>query len=88
MIATRKTTVRPEQVYDYIRQEMLETGMSPSLQAIADRFGLSGQNAAGAVVRALVRKGKLRRVHVGNMVRFVPVVPEGCCPCCARMLEQ
>ncbi|CEF48282.1 unnamed protein product [uncultured bacterium] len=71
-------------VYRAIRKEYRATGIPPTLQYISSHFGWSSKNAAAVHIRPLVKKGALRAVQRGTRNQYLPVVPDGHCPCCGR----
>jgi repressor LexA len=81
---SRPLTDRQRRVLEYIRASYRQNGFPPTFRMIADEHGFASLNAIYCHVNPLVRKGALRRVEVGRAVRYIPVVPDGCCPCCGR----
>ena len=75
-------TPRQEEVLAFIKKFMKENLFPPTLRLIAGEFGFASMNALATHLRALVRKGRLRRVRVGTAIRYLPVVPPGTCPYC------
>lgn len=57
----RPLTPRQRAVLEFIVRYQDEHGMAPSIREIMARFGLGSTNAADVHLRALVRKGYLRR---------------------------
>ena len=55
----RKLTVRQEQILDYIRDYLAETGFPPTRSEIAQEMGFKSPNAAEEHLRALARKGAI-----------------------------
>ena len=54
-----KLTNRQEEILDYIRDYLAETGFPPTRQEIADKMGFKSPNAAEEHLRALARKGAI-----------------------------
>lgn len=54
-------TARQRQVLDYIRRHRMRHGISPTVREIQRHFGFASPNAADAHLRALAKKGQLRR---------------------------
>ncbi len=61
MVMVRGLTDRQREVLDFIIRWIEEQGFPPTLQEIAERFRLASVNAARDHLRALERKGYLRR---------------------------
>jgi len=55
-------TKRQAEVLDFLRASRQNTGMMPSTREIQTHFGFASQTAAVDVLRALERKGSLRRL--------------------------
>ena len=55
-------TVRQQQVLEFLRLTRDATGVMPSTREIQQNFGFASQTAAVEVLRALERKGSLRRL--------------------------
>lgn len=54
-------TVRQQQVLDFLRNYQADEGVAPSTREIQEHFGFASQTAAMSHLRALERKGALRR---------------------------
>jgi repressor LexA len=54
-------TPRQRQILDYLRREHRRTGIMPTTREIQQYFGFSSQTAAMSHLRALERKGVIRR---------------------------
>ena len=54
-----KLTGRQEQILDYIRDYLAETGFPPTRSEIAQEMGFRSPNAAEEHLRALARKGAI-----------------------------
>ncbi len=55
-------TNRQQELLDYLRQHQRETGIMPSTREIQKHFGFSSQTAAVSHLKALERKGVIRRL--------------------------
>ena len=53
----RSLTARQEQIFDFIKEKISETGMPPTRAEIADFFGFKSANAAEEHLKALAKKG-------------------------------
>ena len=54
-------TVRQQKVYDFIEERISVRGYSPTVREIAEGMGIKSPNAVIAHLRALERKGAIRR---------------------------
>ena len=54
-------TARQREIFDYIKDMILERGRPPSIREIGERFGIRSTNGVRAVLEALERKGYVRR---------------------------
>lgn len=54
-----KLTSRQEEILDYIREYLAETGFPPTRSEIAQKMGFKSPNAAEEHLRALARKGAI-----------------------------
>src|SRR3982751_112439 len=76
-------TKRQEQTLDYIRQSIEQRGYPPTLREIGEYMGIRSTNGVNDHLRALERKGYLRREDmksralklVSNMPPAAPVAP-------------
>ena len=57
----QRLTRRQTEILDFIREYIDEEGYSPTVREIAERFGLRSTNAVVDHLRALERKGAIRR---------------------------
>ena len=64
-----KLTARQQQVLDYLKNEQRQTGITPSTRDIQEHFGFSSQTAAVRHLRALEKKGAIKRI--ANKARAV-----------------
>ena len=55
-------TARQQEVLQFLQKSRQTTGLMPSTRGIQEEFGFSSQTAAMDVLRALERKGVLRRI--------------------------
>lgn len=56
-------TQRQQQVFDYIKDSQRITGVTPSTRDIQEHFGFSSQTAAVSHLKALEKKGVIRRLE-------------------------
>jgi repressor LexA len=54
-------TARQREIFNYIKDMILERGRPPSIREIGERFGIRSTNGVRAVLEALERKGYVRR---------------------------
>lgn len=57
-----KLTARQQELLDYLKDEHANSGIMPSTREIQEHFGFASQTAAVSHLRALERKGVLRRL--------------------------
>ena len=70
---TPKLTARQQELLDFLHEAYNETGVIPSTREIQAHFGFASQTAAMSHLRALERKGVIKRLP--NKARAV-VFPE------------
>lgn len=56
-------TDRQKEIYDFIAHNVEEKGYSPSIWEIAERFGIRSPRGVADHLKALQKKGYIRRVH-------------------------
>ncbi|MFI4848381.1 MULTISPECIES: LexA family protein [Gimesia] len=61
VIARQKLTEKQHAIYSFIKQEITEHRLSPTVREIADRFGIRSSNGVMCHLRALERKGWIKR---------------------------
>jgi repressor LexA len=54
-------TARQREIFDYIKDMILDRGRPPSIREVGERFGIRSTNGVRAVLEALERKGYIRR---------------------------
>lgn len=70
-----KLTQRQQELLDYLKDQHAATGIMPSTREIQEHFGFASQTAAVSHLRALERKGVVRRLP--NKARALTLVDEG-----------
>ena len=60
-MATAQLTERQQNVYDMIRNLIVERGYGPTVREIGEHFGIKSPNGVMCHLRALERKGLIRR---------------------------
>ena len=55
-------TARQKQIYDFLLKNIREKGFAPSMQEIGQRFKIASTNGVSDHLRALEKKGYIRRV--------------------------
>jgi len=70
----KNTTPRQQEILDYIRQILRQSGVPPTIAEIADALGLKSTNAVRGHLQALARKG---------LIELMPSMARG-----IRLLEQ
>jgi len=78
----QQLTRRQADVLAVIRSFYRTNGVPPSIREVANVIGVGNTNAVMTHLRPLIRKGVIR--HIGKMKSrsYLPIVPEGHCPCC------
>lgn len=59
----QKLTEKQHAIYTFIKQEIIEQRLSPTVREIADQFGIRSSNGVMCHLRALERKGWIKRNH-------------------------
>lgn len=54
-------TKRQRQIFEFIKQSVVDLGRPPSLREIGEKFGINSTNGVRTVLEALERKGYIRR---------------------------
>jgi hypothetical protein len=80
----RAATARQLEILEWIRRHYREAGVPPSIREVAIGFGFRSTTALFYHFRSLERKGLLRQAVSRGARCWLPVVPEGACPCCGR----
>ena len=89
-------TERQAAVLDYIRLYLNEMAYSPTVREIGARMGISSTNGVSDHLRALERKGYIRRIDMtARGIRLNDGRPEpspkhdqGVCPTCKRRMRK
>ncbi len=71
-------TTRQQQLLDFLRDEQQQNGVMPSSREVQHHFGFASQTAAMDLLRALERKGAIRRLP--GKARAVILAPEESAP--------
>ena len=58
----RSLTTRQQQVYDFIREKIVSRGFGPTVREIGDFLNISSPNGVVCHLKALERKGMIRRL--------------------------
>lgn len=59
----QKLTEKQEAIYLFIKQEITEHRLSPTVRELGDHFGIRSSNGVMCHLRALERKGWIKRDH-------------------------
>ncbi len=59
----QKLTEKQHAIYTFIKQEIIEQRLSPTVREIAEQFGIRSSNGVMCHLRALERKGWIKRDH-------------------------
>ncbi|MCP4581381.1 MAG: transcriptional repressor LexA [candidate division Zixibacteria bacterium] len=57
----KELTPRQREIFEYIKESVVEMGRPPSLREIGERFKINSTNGVRSVLEALERKGYIRR---------------------------
>ena len=68
-------TTRQRDIYEFIRSKIFERGYGPTVRETADKFGIRSPNGVMCHLRALEKKGIIRREP--NMSRAIQLVDDG-----------
>lgn len=68
-------TPRQKQALDFIRSEILSTGISPSYEEIQAHLGLASKSGVYRLVHGLVERGHLRSIPNRNRALKLPGAP-------------
>ena len=61
MTGAAKLTKRQQEIYDFIRGQMLDRGYGPTVREIANEFDIKSPNGVMCHLRALEKKGLIHR---------------------------
>ena len=86
IFTAHEPTERQAEVLEFIKAFYRAYGVPPTIREVMNHFGFRSPNGVMAHFHALEKKGLLRQTHDGGWHSWIPVVPEGCCPCCGREL--
>lgn len=78
-------TDRQQEILDWIKEEYLATGVPPTVREIGEHFEIKSPNGVQCHTKALIAKGLLEKDPLKSRC-LIPVVPEGACKCCGRLL--
>jgi len=63
-VSTRKKLTEKQQaIYSFIKQEITQQRLSPTVREIGEQFGIRSSNGVMCHLRALERKGWIKRDH-------------------------
>lgn len=65
---------------EFIRAQILSTGVAPTYSEIADHAGLSSNSVVSGVIERLERRGYIRRIK--GRARSIEIVASARCPHC------
>lgn len=82
---TDELTFRQRDIFDFIVDYARDFGCSPTVREIGDRFGITSPNGVQCHLRAMIRKGVIRRRE--NCARGIEIVNGKYCPCCGQPIK-
>ncbi|MFH1304291.1 MAG: hypothetical protein ABIK07_24825 [Planctomycetota bacterium] len=59
----QKLTQKQHAIYTFVKQEIIQQRLSPTVREIGDQFGIRSSNGVMCHLRALERKGWIKRDH-------------------------
>ena len=62
MDLTKELTKRQQEIFDFIKRYSSDHGYPPTVREIGKRFGIGNPNGVVCHLKALVRKGRIKRV--------------------------
>lgn len=80
-------TARQQEIFEFIKDQILTTGMPPTVREIGSQFNIASPNGVQAHVTALIKKGFVSRTKTKSR-GLVPVVPDGHCKSCGQLLPD
>lgn len=84
-----RATEKQDAILAFMAAFMKENGHPPTVREIGARFGIKSVNGVMCHLRALARKGLVRRPESRYQSRgWRPVVASGTCPTCGHPLEK
>lgn len=73
----KELTPRQREIFEFIKQMVVEMGRPPSLREIGEQFGINSTNGVRSVLEALERKGYIKRNrYLSRGIEIVKEVPE------------
>ncbi len=69
--SNKALTARQQQVFDFVKQHLEQTGMPPTRAEIAKQLGFRSANAAEEHLKALARKGVIETVRTSRGIRLI-----------------
>ncbi len=71
----KRITARQKQVFDYVREYITTNHFAPSIREVADHFGFASPAAAANHLRALEKKGLLKRHGAARSIEILQPQP-------------
>lgn len=79
-------TPRQQLVLDYIREFVAKHQYAPTIREIADEFGITSPNGVMCHLKALEKKGHIKRSPIAS--RSIVLTERSCCPHCGKVLTD
>ncbi|QDT41084.1 LexA repressor [Gimesia alba] len=71
----QKLTEKQQSIYDFIERQITVLRVSPTVREIGDQFGIRSSNGVLCHLRALERKGWIKRDHyLSRGITLIPVI--------------
>lgn len=73
----KELTPRQREIFEFIKQMVIEMGRPPSLREIGENFGINSTNGVRSVLEALERKGYIKRNrYLSRGIEIIKEAPE------------
>ncbi|OQX92588.1 MAG: repressor LexA [candidate division Zixibacteria bacterium 4484_95] len=73
----KELTPRQREIFEFIKESVVDVGRPPSLREIGERFAINSTNGVRSVLEALERKGYIRRNrYLSRGIEILKEVPE------------
>lgn len=79
----KTATARQQEILDGITSWIRDNGTPPTIRELCKVFGIRSKNGIACHVKALMKKGLLRRGEFKQARSLLPTVNEFC-PCCGK----
>ena len=84
IVAQRELTARQAEILAWISEQCRTNGYPPTIREIGSQFCIRSPNGITLHIKALIKKGYLKRGEAGRNRNISLVTDDGSCPCCGR----